>query len=123
MRQITREAGVNVAAVNYHFHDKQELYVSVLKRAYQAAATTGGGRSSRPAPERLRTFIRMFLGYLLNPSGPNGRNSHCPRDGPAHARAGPARAESIQPVRRRIGGIVRELLGPAVPESKVGLAA
>src|SRR5271155_4863424 len=70
VRQITREAGVNIAAVNYHFRDKHELYVSVLKRAYQAAANTAKADLPGPARQRLRIFIRMFLGYLLDPARP-----------------------------------------------------
>jgi AcrR family transcriptional regulator len=122
VRQITREAGVNVAAVNYHFHDKQELYVCVLKRAYQTASRTAQADLPGPARERLRIFICMFLGYLLDPARPEWQGILIARE---MARPTPALdrlvAESIQPVRRRIGGIVRELLGPGVSENKVGL--
>jgi TetR/AcrR family transcriptional regulator, regulator of cefoperazone and chloramphenicol sensitivity len=123
VRQITREAGVNIAAVNYHFRDKQELYVSVLKRAYQAAAKTAQADLPGPARERLRIFIRMFLGYLLDPRRPEWQGVLIARE---MARPTPALdrlvAESISPVKRRIGGIVREILGPGVPENTVGLA-
>jgi AcrR family transcriptional regulator len=123
VREITREAGVNVAAVNYHFHDKQELYISVLKRAYQTASCTAQADLPGPARERLRVFIRMFLGYLLDPARPEWQGILIARE---MARPTPALdrlvAESIQPVKRRIGGIVRELLGPCVSENNVGLA-
>ena len=32
IRDITQRAGANIASVNYHFHDKFELYALVLRR-------------------------------------------------------------------------------------------
>jgi len=123
VREITREAGVNLAAVNYHFRDKHELYVSVLKRAYEAAANTAEADLPGPPRQRLRIFIRMFLGYLLDPKRPEWQGILIARE---MARPTPALdrlvAESIEPVKRRIGGIVRELLGPGVPETQVSLS-
>jgi AcrR family transcriptional regulator len=123
VRQITREAGVNLAAVNYHFRDKQELYVSVLKRAHQAAANTEAADHAGTPRQQLRTFIRMFLAYLLDPKRPQWQGSLIARE---MAQPTPALdrlvAESIEPVKRRIAGIVRELLGPDVPETRVGLS-
>ncbi len=123
VRQITREAGVNIASVNYHFRDKGELYVSVLKRAHQAAANTSKADRPGPARERLRTFIHSFLAYLLDPQRPEWHGSLIARE-----MANPTPAldrlvnESIRPVKQRISGIVREILGPGASETRVGLA-
>jgi AcrR family transcriptional regulator len=123
VRQITRKAGVNLAAVNYHFRDKQELYISVLKRAHQAAASTADADLPGPPEERLRTFIRMFLGYLLDPNRPTWQGRLI-----ALEMAQPTAAldrlviESIEPVKHRIAGILREILGPNVPETRVALS-
>jgi len=123
VRQITREAGVNIAAVNYHFHDKQELYVQVLKHAYQAAAKTA--EADRPgAPEvRLRAFIRSFLGHLLDPQRPEWHGQLIARElaQPTEALDLLAR-ESVQPVRKRLVGIILELLGPGVAEADVRMS-
>jgi len=123
VRRITREAGVNLAAVNYHFHDKHELYISVLKRAHQAAAITAAADRAGTPRQQLRTFIRMFLAYLLDPKRPEWQGSLIAREMAQPTQAlDRLVAESIEPVKQRIAGIVRELLGPDAPETRVGLS-
>jgi AcrR family transcriptional regulator len=123
VRQITREAGANLAAVNYHFRDKQELYLSVLKRAYQAASNTAEADLPGPPRQRLRIFIHMFLAYLLDPKRPQWHGVLIARE---MAQPTPALDrlvdESIRPVKHRISGIVREFLGPDASETRVGLS-
>ena len=124
VRQITREAGVNLAAVNYHFHDKQELYVSVLKRAHQAAAKTAEADRADAPREQLRIFIRSFLAHLLDPNRPEWQGVLIARE---MAQPTPAldrlATESIQPVKQRLVGIVSKLLGPGIPEARVNLSS
>jgi AcrR family transcriptional regulator len=124
VRQITKEAGVNLAAVNYHFHDKQELYVSVLKRAYQAAAKTAEADRADTPQEQLRIFIRNFLAHLLDPKRPEWQGVLIAREMAQPTKALDRLAtESIQPVKQRLVGIVTELLGPGVPETRVNLSS
>jgi len=123
VRQITRAAGVNLAAVNYHFHDKQELYVSVLKRAYQSAAKTAEADCADTPREQLRIFIRNFLSHLLDPKRPQWQGVLIAREMAQPTKALDRLAtESIQPVKRRLVGIVSELLGPGVTEARVNLS-
>lgn len=66
IRQITREAGVNLGAVTYHFGGKRELYGRALERcigplaerAEEAAAAEGD------ALERLERVVLEFFEYL-----------------------------------------------------------
>ena len=123
VRQITHEAGANLAAVNYHFRDKQELYLHVLKRAHHSAAATAVADLPGPASVRLRAFIHSFVGYLLDPQRPEWHGVLIARE---MAHPTPALdqlvAESVNPVKRRIAGIVREILGPDAAGDRVGLA-
>src|ERR1700726_3230218 len=69
IRAITERAGVNVAAVNYHFRDKAELYTRVVVDACSARAAWRDVIAEAPnsPEERLRSLIFHFLESLLDP--------------------------------------------------------
>ena len=70
VRQITERAGVNLAAINYHFRDKGELYACALHAAHDQARAIPLPPPHGPAAERLRAFVASMLTYLLDPARP-----------------------------------------------------
>jgi len=71
IRDITRRAGANIASVNYHFHDKFELYGFVLRQAHESVARAMNRPLRAETPEgRVRELLSAMLTAALSPSRP-----------------------------------------------------
>jgi AcrR family transcriptional regulator len=72
VRDICKEAGANVASVNYHFGDKlglyRELIGSVAEGMNDAKASAFEAAAGLAPAEQLRAYIRGFLHQLLDPN-------------------------------------------------------
>lgn len=77
VREICQAAGVNLAAVNYHFGDKERLYIESVKRAVRCRfeevpmPTWPAGAAAK---QKLYDFIYAFLCRVL---GQNDTEWHC----------------------------------------------
>lgn len=74
VRDICREAGANIAAINYHFGDKKGLYLAVLKHYQEIAFKTYppdlGIKKSQKPEEKLQAYIRSFLTRIMDDGRP-----------------------------------------------------
>jgi AcrR family transcriptional regulator len=128
VRDLATAAGVNVAAVSYHFGSKDELYHEALRaclapcgemreRMQKHLDAALKNRSRKAAEEALRGCIQDFLEVLVSPAA---RHSHLVmrEQSEGKQRFEPVIREFFQPV----GSILREvilMLAPGLPEMRV----
>ncbi|MBI3848624.1 MAG: CerR family C-terminal domain-containing protein [Planctomycetes bacterium] len=74
VREICARARANVAAVNYHFGDKERLYEAVLRFADRCSLEKYpldlGLRRDATPEDRLRAFVRSFLLRIFDEGQP-----------------------------------------------------
>jgi AcrR family transcriptional regulator len=128
VRQICEKAKANVAAVNYHFGDKDALYVAVLRHLNKLHAaknpTTSGLTSKATAEEKLRAFISAMFHRMFDEDSPDWHMKLMVREmiEPTHALDAMVE-ESIRPLQQELEAIVRQLLGPGAEDEAVRLSA
>jgi AcrR family transcriptional regulator len=122
VRRICERAGANLAAVNYHFGDKNQLYVQAVLAAHQCgiSADADEDQLTLTPEEQLRSFIHHFLEHVLAINhADEWRHRLLLREmmHPTSASDVLIR-ESIRPKFERLQGILRRLL-PAADERKL----
>lgn len=126
VREICKEAGANVASVNYHFRDKWSLYKEVLQPMIdfmnQTFSLAHQMDTSISPEERLRHYIRVVLQRVLG----EGAGS-CPGRLMAREMFEPSPAldlvvdQVIRPNSERVRALVSELTGRPVTDPRVGM--
>jgi len=122
IRQITKRAGVNVAAVNYHFRDKAELYLRVLREAKGLCSDIGAAEFAGRPEEQLRGMILAFVRGLLDPERPAWHRQVLMQE---MMRPTPALdlivREMTEPIYRRLRTIVAAIVGAKIPGAKLDM--
>ena len=126
--EICERAGVNTAAINYHFGGKDELYAAAWKNGFDEALRVyppgGGVADDAPAEARFHGLISSLLHRVLS----EGRLGHAgrllvrelthPTEAIEHVRN-----EAIRPLHERASGLIREMLGPQATETDLAFSA
>lgn len=128
IREICGRAGSNVAAVNYHFGDKERLYAAVLEYADQCTneehpidVDFGAGLTPE---QRLRELVRRFLARIFG-AGRNGWYAGLM----ARELVDPSKAlepvveRSYRPQLRQLVAIVQDLMGDQTSEEEARICA
>ena len=114
IRDICKEAGANVAAVNYYFKDKLALYTEVLQQVAQAKNVDGvrAALEQRVSPEdALRDAIRARLRGIYAAKRPDWHFRIAARE---FAQPTPAMSEVIDRVVRPIYDRMRAVVGKII---------
>ncbi len=124
VRVICDRASVNVAAINYHFGDKENLYIEVLKYckalAFEKYPSDKDTKKTDPPEIRLKAFIKSFVFRILDEgvSSLFGRLVSREYIEPTNA-LDMLVEEAMRPTFVLLAEIVGELLGRKAPEMKV----
>jgi AcrR family transcriptional regulator len=128
VREICRRAGANLAAVNYHFGDKERLYMAVIKHykeiAVQKYSQYDFVRDQDPYDVQLTAFIKSFMFHLLGEGHVSCFSRLMSREyiEPTSA-LDVIIEEEFRPFFNRLNAIVRQLLAKEIGEEKVILCS
>jgi AcrR family transcriptional regulator len=121
---ICDRADANIAAVNYYFRHKDSLYKEAWQAAFERSMERhppdGGVPADAPPEERLRGRIRSIVARIADPESLEFEIVHKEMANPTGLlhEVMPAR---IEPIRRGLMAIIRDLLGPSASEQTVNL--
>jgi AcrR family transcriptional regulator len=124
VREICRRAHANVAAINYHFHDKQGLYEAVLKyalcRVRNKYPTGHGPITPANVEQELHEMIAARLHAVLDLGRTAWHSKLMSREMIEPTEALDALVkEELEPFFQRLQSCVRAVLGPGAGDEQV----
>jgi len=121
---ICRMAEANIAAVHYHFRNKEDMYVAAWRhefdRSILAYPSDGGVPAEAPAEARLQGHIQALVRRSVDPNSRDFDIAHREMSNPTGLLTEVMR-HSIEPLREMHLSLIRELLGPDVTDQDVHL--
>jgi AcrR family transcriptional regulator len=126
VREICKKASVNVAAINYHFRDKEGLYLSVLKywrdEAFHKHPLELRMDEDKLPEAYLSAFVRSFLFRILDKGRPSWFWRLVAKEWVQPTSALDILVEeTIRPHFEFLASIVKKLIGADANEEKVRL--
>jgi AcrR family transcriptional regulator len=128
VRQICEKARANVAAVNYHFGDKEGLYMAVLRFVPDSHAerypADAGLNPDATATQKLHAYIQSLLGRVFDEGRPGWHTKIIARELTEPTRALDTLLEEVaRPLHQELASIIRELLGSGASDETVRMCA
>ena len=126
VREICKRANANLAAVNYHFRDKESLYSAVLLYAHRCACEKYppnlGLRGDATVEQRLLAHVRSLLLRIFDEGRPAWHGKLMSREMIEPTRALDTLVENnIRPLSQQLELIVSGLLGQQANNRQVRL--
>src|SRR5277367_5380799 len=128
VREICRRAGANIAAINYHFGDKETLYTEVLRyshgKALEKYPPLLGVAENAPPEKKLRAFVHSILLRIFDkgPTAWHGKLMSREMIEPSAALDSLVE-ERIRPMSNQLWQIVAEILGRPLNDERVRLCS
>lgn len=126
VREICDRAEANIAAINYHFRDKEGLYTEVLRYTHCCEAIkpeeTAAQLQGMPPEQKLLAYIRLFIQHILQDGRPTWPGKLMVREmiDPTFA-LDLIVEEEIRPRSLLLRQILREVAGPGPDEEQLAL--
>jgi AcrR family transcriptional regulator len=120
--EICRRAGANIAAVNYHFGDKETLYKEAWRHSFseslKAHPLDGGVSDGAPSEERLQGQVAALLRWITDENNNEFLFIQKELANPTGL-LDEVMQEEVQPLHEKMETLVRELLGPCASNMEV----
>jgi AcrR family transcriptional regulator len=120
--EICKRAKANIAAVNYHFGDKETLYTEAWRHSFSESVKVhppdGGVSDAAPPEERLRGQVVALLRRIADADNREFFIVQKELANPTGLLNKVMRVE-LRPLHEKMETLVRELLGPHIPDMMV----